>query len=83
MWDVSKDHSPPAAVARLPSRLDHQPSDAEEWNPTDDRNFSVRDPSGPEGERTIPLCDRGAAPTSPPGGLLRQLGLPLRGYHGL
>jgi hypothetical protein len=39
-------------LARLPSRLDHRASDAEEQNLTNDKNFSVRDPSGPEGERT-------------------------------
>jgi hypothetical protein len=70
-------------LARLPSRLDHRASDAEERNPTNDKNFSVRDPSGPEGKRTVPLRDHGAAPTSPPGGVLRQLSLPLRGVLAL
>ena len=58
-------------LARRPSRLD----------PTNDKNFSshcvetcrVRRRRGP-----VPLRDHGAAPTSPPGGVLRQLGLPLR-----
>jgi hypothetical protein len=67
--------------ARLQSRLDHRTSDAEEYNPTNDKNFSVLDPSGPE--RTVPLHDHGAAPTSPPGGGLQQLGLPLLGVWAL
>jgi hypothetical protein len=67
MWNVSEDHSPPAPAA-VP-----RPTPKSRRDPTNDKNFSVQDPSGPEGERTVPLRDHGAAPTSPPGGVLRAL----------
>ncbi len=35
------------------------------------------------GRGPVPLRDHGAAPISPPGGVLRQLGLPLRGVWAL
>jgi hypothetical protein len=68
-------------LVRLPSRLDT----------TKDKNFSVvvRSSSPYEtcrvrwGRGPVPLRDHGAAPTSPPGAVLRQLGLVLRGVWAL
>jgi hypothetical protein len=48
------------------------------YSPTSTTRFFRAAVSAPEGERINSLRDHGAAPTSPPGGVLRQLRLPLR-----
>ena len=62
-------------LARLPRPSGPRAFGAEDHAPTDKvKSFpSRRDPSGPEGEGYYPLRGHGAAPTSPPGGVLRHM----------
>ena len=62
-------------LARLPWPSGLQAFGLEDHATTDKvKNFpSRRDPSGPEGEGNYPLRGHGAAPTSPPRGVLRHM----------
>ena len=74
-WDVIEDEELPAAPRTTPKAIGPQAFGAEDHAPTDKvKSFpSRRDPSGPEEEGNYPLRGHGAAPTSPPGGVLRLM----------
>jgi len=75
-WRSTQDHFRDSSVSRITRT---SLGEGGTYSPTSTTSFFRAAVSAPEGERINPLRDHGAAPTSPPGGVLRQLSTSARG----
>ena len=75
-WRSTQDHFRDSSVSRITRA---SLGEGGTYSPTSTTSFFRAAVSAPEGERINPLRDHGAAPTSPPGGVLRQLFTSARG----
>ncbi len=69
-WKSTQDHFRDSSVSRITRT---SLGEGRTYSPTSTTSLFRAAVSAPEGERINPLRDHGAAPTSPPGGVLRQL----------
>ncbi len=75
-WRSTQDHFRDSSVSRITR---NSLGEGGTYSPTSTTSFFRAAISAPEGERINPLRDNGTAPTSPSGGVLRQLSTSARG----